>query len=64
MQLDAFLGSLNLHASTVYTAISVLYTVTSDRHRSSYDVLIERFPKVAWVEESMFSDNLRDLVMR
>jgi hypothetical protein len=62
MQLDAFLGSLNLHASTVYTAISVLYTATSDRHRSSYDVLIERFPKVAWVEESTFSDDLRDLV--
>jgi hypothetical protein len=62
MQLDAFLQSVQAHASASYTRISVLYKTTSDRHRVAYGVLIDQSAGIAWLEESSFTDDLRSLV--
>src|SRR5690242_7559406 len=62
MQLDAFLTSVQLHASAAYTSMWVLYTTTADRHRESYARLEEIYPDVEWVEESSFRDDLINVV--
>jgi hypothetical protein len=57
MQLDAFLTSVQTHASA-YSFVSVLYTTTSDRHREAYARIAETYGDVEWVEESSFRDDL------
>jgi len=62
MQLDAFLRSVQEHASAAYTLVCVLYTTTSDRHREAYARLAEIYRDVEWVDESSFSEDLMRLV--
>jgi hypothetical protein len=62
MQLDAFLRSVQEHASAAYTLVCVLYTTTSDRHGEAYAKLSDIYRDVEWVEESSFLNDLIGIV--
>ena len=62
LQLDAFLASVSVNTSGLFTSLTVLYRPTSDRYEQAYATLESEHAHVRWVRETSFRNDLAGLI--